>query len=804
MATSDPYPLLPSIPFIYRKLRPDGSAPADGEMFIVGVAAAGDRGYQSRLVLEHGPDVLPHGNGPVTVIVVKADPTLDDMLAATIAAVRLDGRPAPSGIRPFVEYAMVLRQGLSPATTVPLERSLVGLYKAIRWKYLDLTDPVQGCRFTEDWNRLAAVIFAYAADGLDPFAEFPLPSWLFAEEQLFLAGDHNLYLRDKSAGEAWDVTIPDEGAAARRRPALLLRRPTSRLWKEWARSDPAASRVSIPLQAFGTKRELEPAGYHFLAVDEEGTGNWVFSTNPIHRLSIRSLRDRLQAEEQVRRPERAAADPWVALFDDTLVAAPAAGTAIPEAELLRLVKHWARARTVRPRRRLAGSVALAAVGCLLLAGLLGARGFATPAISAAPATSLVEQREDMATHVHSVPEQASGSEEEDKNLKPGLPFEHTFSIPLRAPQPVQLSIRVDLPDGHAPPSQLVSLTVNGRSFGDLKLNPSGPTEAKTDPQAAFLHAGQNAIRVRFPNESGAELRAKVCVAWDRHPDYKPDLYVLAVGMGHYRKEGQLPLAEKDAEALVETFCLQHGQGKAFKEVRVLPRGSKPLPLLNPTKKQLVRALEQFADAVNQAPEGAVAWVIVSGHGKVQGDGRFHLLIPGEPAAQEDDSLASDEFFAKIDRICGPVVVLLDTCESSQSLKEAATVNRVVLSQQAADWGRLVISAGTGVTVETDDWGHSALCLAVLECVTGRYQFQGGHDPDHLTYCLQAGRPFVTLEGFSQYLKSRVKQLYLERRLRKPDSTATGRDVRDPKVGVLQNPSFDLDRIAVAPGGPTAH
>src|SRR5262249_33179211 len=140
-------------------------------------------------------------------------------------------------------------------------------------------------------------------------------------------------------------------------------------WKEWARSDPAAV-ASDGVKFFGPKREPVAAGYQFLAVDEEGTQNWVFSTNPVHRVPIRSLRDQLQKEEEARSPESAAKDPWVSLYDETLVAARHAGTAIPEADLLRLVKGWCHARPTR-RRKWNRAVPVA-LGAIVLVGLLGA------------------------------------------------------------------------------------------------------------------------------------------------------------------------------------------------------------------------------------------------------------------------------------------------------------------------------------------------------------------------------------------------------------------------------------------------
>jgi hypothetical protein len=791
MATPDPSPVLARTPFIYRDFRRGGAAPAAGELHI----PRSDLGNRclSQLVLEKGPAALPNGTGPVTVIVVKADPTLDDMLAATLAAVQLDGRPLPAGMRSFVAYATVIRQGLSPGTAVPLERSLAGLYKAIRWKYLDLTDADQGRRFTDDWNRLAAVIFAYAADGLDPFVEFPLPSWLFADDQLFLKGDRNLYLRDKLAGEVWTVTIPDEGAAAQPRPALLLRRPNSRLWKEWARSDPAASRGGWRSEkTLGTDNEPAPAGYHFLAVDEEGTGHWAFSTDPVRRISIHSLRDRLQAEELVRVPDRAAGDSWESLFDDTFVAAPTVGTAIPEADLIRLVKEWAGARTARPRRRLAGGAALAAFGCLILVALLGARRSATAAPPPEPITVRVTQEGKPPRLVRLRPDQQDArSAKADIYCDSFAPTEITLPISVPDPQAVLLNVAVTLPAGQEPLAQPITLTVNGQNIGDVSFAARDPNDkdAHTGPTAeaklkpVFFHAGENLVQVRLTNDRAEEMRTQVRVTWGDHPNYQPELYLVAVGSGDYQTEGKLPLAVKDAHDLVQTFRSQQGSGP-FAKVHTLPGDG---ALLNPTRDQLLDALRALK---RQAPEGAVAWILISGHGAVTAEGRFHLVLAGAPG-KPDEQVSWDDVYAEIDEVRCPVIVLLDTCYSGRIHTDVSTLSRLVFGKHA-HLGRVLISASSDQADDSAKWGeHSAMCLACLECLSGKYlSSEVAAEPDLGHYAhVRAGRRLVTLEDLRRYLEDRVAKLYELRG-----------GVRTAEIGVHPSPGLKMTRIAVA-GGP---
>ena len=48
------------------------------------------------LVVQQGLACLQQGAGPIEAMVVRADPTLDEMLAATLAGELLGGRPLPA------------------------------------------------------------------------------------------------------------------------------------------------------------------------------------------------------------------------------------------------------------------------------------------------------------------------------------------------------------------------------------------------------------------------------------------------------------------------------------------------------------------------------------------------------------------------------------------------------------------------------------------------------------------------------------------------------------------------------------
>ena len=113
------------------------------------------------------------------------------------------------------------------------------------------------------------------------------------------------------------------------------------------------------------------AGYLLLAVYEP-EATWVFSTDPVQRLSLKTLAEALQAAEAACDPSRAAADPWFdgQPFGHTLVATPRGGTLLSEKKVLAIVEHWGQARPVAGGSRrgwlaaVAGGIVLAAAVAL--------------------------------------------------------------------------------------------------------------------------------------------------------------------------------------------------------------------------------------------------------------------------------------------------------------------------------------------------------------------------------------------------------------------------------------------------------
>lgn len=302
------------------------------------------------LVVKQGLSCLQQGAGPIEAMVVRTDPTLDEMLAAAFAGELLAGRPLPAAAEAFANYAALAREGLTPGT-VSLENSMQGIFAAIRSQAGDdLSVQENGERFAADWARMVRYILPAAAAGQDPFTTSPFAEGSeFARERTFLAKDLGVFRQDVLRGEQWIVDIPEGPPKGR---ALVLRQPKSLLYKHWSRSE-TDSGIGQP--------------YILLAVTEE-LGHWVFSTDPVQKLQIPSLAAALQKEEAVKDPAAVEADPWFdgKLFGYTLVAAPNSGTKLADREVLAIFRRWSHAQPLV--RRFGWKAPAAAVAAVLLLG----------------------------------------------------------------------------------------------------------------------------------------------------------------------------------------------------------------------------------------------------------------------------------------------------------------------------------------------------------------------------------------------------------------------------------------------------
>lgn len=704
-------------PLTFRDLARE-PAPADGELWIQAAAEHGDCRALALLAIDHGIGAFRRGGAEIRKLVVHHDPTLDDVLAAHLVRKLIAGEKLPATFRHFARYAALVREGLRPSDSIPVEDSLEGAYLFIRTEagHKDtnhsLADPDASRRFLAAWSQLAERIDDAAANpAFDPFAKSPLtgdPE--FGRVRTFLEKDRCNFRDDVRRGRVFRASLPEVARCA----ALFLREPKSLLFRYWFRDD---------VEAPGGE------GYRLLMVDW-GRNNWVMSTDPRKRISLQVLCERLQAVE----PPGAdgVAGQWFngRPFRHTLIAAPHGGTRLAEKQVLKTVAGWARLRSAKTQptavansnmygdswKKYVAMFFVPVIGgvtnYLLLHRNSSDNGQAkkdpTPLPIIAPADPTVRGGEP------NVPKPAV--------LPPGGVATHTFAIPDDMLKERSLSFRVilrgggdeALPDLRAsvdggPPSRLQ--WDKARVFGSERWS----TDLKLDPLPA------EPIAVTLRNAGPAPIRYTLQPYWETD---RRTLYILSIGVTEYAHRVPLPCAEKDAPALAD--ALTRHKGDVFHRVQSRVRLNREA-----TKTTLLKDLEWL---VAEARPGDFVIVTIAGHGELhsRGEREFYFLLsdsnPSDPLGTND--LSWREISRDLGDLKCSAAIVMDCCHSggivrgspddaSAALREE--VNRALTKVSGLKRGLLYLAAcqADELAQENKNWGHGALTLGLLEYLDGK-------------------------------------------------------------------------------------
>ncbi len=756
--------------FVFRPFRPeDLAAPAAGELYLP-PRRPGDTGRPrlALFVLEAGPDGFVRGEGPVERIVIDwYSPTLDDMLAATFLERCLAGAPLPAGARPFAAYAGVALEGVRPDSGIPLESSLLGIYLALR-HLNDLTDPCAEANFRTGWDAIGRWVLQAAERGLDPLSTPPGDAGEFARERAFLVDDRRKYYEDVRRGDQWVAHIP---GGPPRAAALLLRQPRSLLFPYWCRTDP---------EAWGGK------GYAFLAV-HQGEGEWRCSTDPALRLSIQPLADAVRAAEA--RSPREAGQNQVWFNGRPLgrrpILAPKTGSRLSDADVLRIIKVWTGAKgggAVRLRQALRVAATAAALLFVSLAtvtlwsGRWGPHDDTGVPPRAGPPETHPPTGEDRAVRVSADGEpvrpdfvhMATAAESDlvfavqcDVLLPPSRTTEVAFETDRRVSQAIRVRFRLTRGPGRRVALRRVRVNDTGH---DLLPDAGAGPGVETPGLPGFLRPGENRITADLANEGAEAVRVTLLLEVTPDLAYRPDLYLLSVGISAYRDRAlNLRYARADAEDVVRAFRLL--RGNRYGDVIVSPDlGAGALTDGQATQANVLRELAWLTDHAD--PHG-LAVVTLSGHMRTDRGGRLSIPLYeyGQGADPGEGALPVREMGALLAHARCPVIVFLDGCQPAagpglppeelrpDQLREAVWSEMQALADSRD--GVAVFAACGDPGGQGRYWQHGALTLALLECLRGRRLFGGKRGPP--LPVPPADMP-LTLDDLGAYAQDRVAGL----------------------------------------------
>ncbi len=638
----------------------------------------------------------------------------------------------------------------------------------------DLSQPAAGARFAGDWARLAERIMAAAKAGVDPFTQpFLAEGPEFAKERAFLRQDHEVFRQDVERGEKWSVRIP---GGSQNSFGLLLHQPKSLLFKFWSRD---------------SQWGYEGKPYLFLAVDC-GAHEWRFSTDPVQRLSLLTLHEKLQAAETAADAQRAKNDPWFdgAPFGHTYVASPKQGTALADKDVERVVRSSAQAKQVRapvkidPGRGIdywgkwiGAAGALAGICAFVLTHILSNRPSSEPVIIKRGSQPIVAAKGDDIRLASG--EVLHGKAEKTVKLTPGR--QQKIDLLSNNPTPVDQNVKLKLFLQAKNPEETAHLKVQsfyvndeGPLYADFELR-DGKWQPKEDSQqsqgdkqalAKLLRKGQNKVTLVATSDGNEPVDAQARLDWQVDVSYLPDLYLLVVGVGD-----NLPHSVDDAQAMYDFFG-RKDTGLLFKEVHRQPLLINELA----SKDAIFNAINELNSKVGT---NDVVLICISAHGTVVRD-RYYLLPSGwneseqTVAKMNSSAISQDDFLSALKELAEKcyVLVVLDTChagaisvggttrdvEAPVDMTRYFDTKKLVDRMQGNPKGIVIISAclGSEQANELSKLNHGALTFALLEGLEGKLLYPDPRTDDSAKYLPPDA--VVDLQTLTNYAMARVRKL----------------------------------------------
>jgi hypothetical protein len=260
------------------------------------------------------------------------------------------------------------------------------------------------------------------------------------------------------------------------------------------------------------------------------------------------------------------------------------------------------------------------------------------------------------------------------------------------------------------------------------------------------------------NQHGSSEPASFFSNWEGAADwYKPNLYVLAVGVSHYtQSQLNLKYAHKDAQDFARATKAQEGGLYRTVNVRLLISTNE---VKDATREKILDGLEWL---MRETTSRDVAMVFLSGHGTNDARGNYNFLPRDADMSRLSRTCIDKSDFQKfLSDIPGKTLFFFDSCRSGNVQVGAKAVGQADVEKFAneladADSGVIVFSSSTGkqFSYEKDELQNGAFTKALIEGLAGQADYQKDG--------------FISIAELEAYLPERVKQL--TRGEQKPVST----------------------------------
>jgi WD40 repeat protein len=306
--------------------------------------------------------------------------------------------------------------------------------------------------------------------------------------------------------------------------------------------------------------------------------------------------------------------------------------------------------------------------------------------------------------------------------------------------PLEVSVRVDTL-GH--PLERLEARIDGRPVAQTRgFVRSRKAIAGVKTLSVPVPRRDVSLTVVARTSAGVSVSAAQPLRWTGEVAPRGTLRYVTVATSDYTSSRITDLRYPEVDATALASALKSLQGKPWHRVE-----GRELLGEAATPASVAAALAWLRES---AGPDDLAVVFFAGHGIVDGDGGYHLLLHGTlPGALGATALSTDTLKGHLAELRSRTLVLLDTCHAGEALGSrvaARRVDAVSLELASPEAGLAVIAASSGrqASLEDPSWGHGAFTKALLEGLAGNARY-GGDDR-------------VTLGMLELYVSERVRAL----------------------------------------------
>jgi WD40 repeat protein len=261
------------------------------------------------------------------------------------------------------------------------------------------------------------------------------------------------------------------------------------------------------------------------------------------------------------------------------------------------------------------------------------------------------------------------------------------------------------------------------------------------------------IAVLAKNRFGFSRPATVQLTWKgaTRSEDRPDLYVLAIGVGAYRNAAvkQLEFAGKDARDFLAVIKRQ--EGRRYRKVHVFtPDLIDGQATRDNILEQGLKWLER--EAVKRQD---VVMLFLSGHGVNDKQTYYFLPVDGNSLRLDSTAVAAFQLLKTVQSLPGRVLMFLDTCRAGMVYGGGLTrgdINGLTSRLRDAPNGVFVFASSSGSTdsLELPGEKNGAFTKALVEAFSGKAAT--GHSGD------------ITVAELETYLDRRIQDLTQQRQV----------------------------------------